>query len=66
MSDELCPPHFFLAAWASENEGVLFCRLCGDVREMKPASQTPPPEEKGEPLTAAEMEQLRRDYGEPK
>ena len=33
---ELCPPHNFRAAWATESIGRIFCTLCGDVRLMEP------------------------------
>lgn len=42
MSEDRCPPHFFVAAWSSENTGVLFCRYCGEIRELKvPALEAP-------------------------
>ena len=41
MTDR-CPPHNFKAAWASEDRGVLFCSLCGDIRELDtPAVEAP-------------------------
>lgn len=48
MTDDICPPHFFLAAWRNENDGVLFCRMCGEVRELNPATIEAPDEEKVE------------------
>jgi Fe2+ or Zn2+ uptake regulation protein len=42
---DLCPPHFFLAAWQSEDHGVIYCRLCGDVRELAMQKIEAPAEE---------------------
>ena len=37
----LCPPHDFRAAWASNEIGRLFCRICGDVRALEPPQTEP-------------------------
>lgn len=41
-----CPPHDFRAAWSSEDVGVLFCRLCGEVMALTPQSIEAPKEER--------------------
>lgn len=33
-SDEHCPPHQFYAAWMSEQMGAIYCRECGEIREL--------------------------------
>jgi hypothetical protein len=44
---ERCPPHKFKAAWSSgdDNKGVIFCRACGDIRELVEPAVSAPAEE---------------------
>lgn len=44
MSDR-CPPHNFKAAWASEDVGVLYCSMCGDIRQLSAQTVEAPAEE---------------------
>ena len=56
---ELCPPHWFEAAWQGTEEtstGVIFCKHCGEIRPLE-VQRIPAPVE--------EMLQIGRDYGEP-
>jgi len=32
---DYCPPHKFAAAWQDDDKGVIFCRYCGEVRELE-------------------------------
>jgi hypothetical protein len=43
--DDICPPHAFKAAWSTEQTGVMFCQLCGDVRPLNPPTIAAPIEE---------------------
>lgn len=44
--DDLCPPHDFKAAWQSENEGAIYCRLCGEIRKLAAPAIEAPAEER--------------------
>ena len=47
MSEDRCPPHNFQAGWTSDEKGgAIFCRWCGEVRELVPQKIEAPVEEK--------------------
>ena len=33
--ETICPPHDFRAGWRTDENGVIYCRLCGEVRELE-------------------------------
>ena len=55
----ICPPHLFDAGWTGgdETHGVIYCRYCGEIRDLKLAEIEAPVEE----MYSQEL----RDYGEP-
>jgi Fe2+ or Zn2+ uptake regulation protein len=42
---DLCPPHDFRAGWQTDEHGVIYCRLCGEVRELEAQRIGAPAEE---------------------
>ena len=59
QTDLQCFPHWFEAAWQGTEEnstGVIFCKKCGEIRELTAQHIEAP---------AEEMLQIGRDNGEP-
>lgn len=44
-SPDRCPPHYFQPGWRTDEIGLIFCRLCGEVRDLEPAKIEAPVEE---------------------
>lgn len=56
MSDDRCPPHNFQSAWQTDEIGVLFCRFCGEVRDLTPQKVGPPVEESIKSITVTDKQ----------
>jgi hypothetical protein len=47
MNNDRCPPHNFQTAWISDEKGgAIFCRWCGEVRELEVPTIEAPVEER--------------------
>lgn len=56
MTDDRCPPHFFQHGWRTDALGLIWCRFCGEVRDLEPQNVGPPVEESIQSITVTDKQ----------